>query len=99
MKKFFFLFALAVMAACNQTPVNELTITGTINNPSDSMVEVFYYKDMIANKTEKVEATLDENNSFSVTLPLDEARNSFLSANPGAPSGLPGPWFFGECLV
>lgn len=79
MKKFFFLFALAVMAACNQTPVNELTITGTINNPSDSMVEVFYYKDMIANKTEKVEATLDENNSFSVTLPLDEAKFVFVS--------------------
>ncbi|MEE4176561.1 MAG: TlpA disulfide reductase family protein [Bacteroides sp.] len=79
MKKFFFLMAIAILAACQQVPVNEITITGTVNNPTDTMVEVFYYKDMVANQTEKVEVTLDENNQFSATLPLTEGKYIFIS--------------------
>lgn len=71
--------AVAFTAACNQNPVNEVTITGTVSNPTNDKVEVFYYKDMVANQTEKVEALLDENNQFSATLPLTEGKFVFVS--------------------
>ena len=79
MKKLLFLLVVVFTASCNQSKVNEATISGTVSNPTDTIVEVFYYKDMVANQTEMVQAILDENNSFSVTLPLVEGKPVFVS--------------------
>ncbi len=79
MKKFIFLLAVAVMAACSQSPENEVRITGVIENPTAADVEVFYYKDFVTNQTEKVETGLDAGNAFEALLPLSEGRFIYVS--------------------
>ncbi|MFO7979100.1 MAG: TlpA disulfide reductase family protein [Bacteroidales bacterium] len=79
MKKLFLPFlAIILMAACAQEQPQQATISGTVENPTSETLEIFYYKDFIANTQEKVEVTLDENNSFSATLPLTEGQMVYL---------------------
>jgi len=79
MKKFMLFIAVAILAACSQPTVNEIKISGIVENPTAEKVEVFYYKDFITNETEKVEAILDENNAFTATLSIAEGNFVYVS--------------------
>ena len=71
--------AVAVLAACSKPAVNEIKISGVIENPTAEQVEVFYYKDFITNEPIKAEATLDEGNAFAATLSLTEGKFVYVS--------------------
>ncbi len=79
MKKLMLLMAVAVLAACSQTPENEVKITGVIENPTAADVEVFYYKNFITNQTEKVDVGLDASNAFEAVLPVSEGQFVYVS--------------------
>lgn len=68
-----FVSVLFVMASCKPKP-QEITISGTINNPTGQTVEVFYVKHLVGNELERVEVPLGANNAFTASLPLSEAR-------------------------
>lgn len=67
-----------VLFACGNPQSKHAVITGQIENPTGTTVEVFYYKNFITNAMEKVEVELDENNSFSANLPLTEGQFAYL---------------------
>lgn len=68
-----FVWVLFVMASCKPKP-EEITISGTINNPTGETVEVFYVKHLVGSELERVEVPLGADNAFSASLPLSEAR-------------------------
>lgn len=75
MRSLFFLLSVLVLASCERQPV---VITGQIDNPSSSEVEVFYYKNNISKETEKVIVELDEVNTFSVRMPIEGSEFVYL---------------------
>ncbi len=70
---FLFLAAVLILAACSRHEADSARITGNVENPGDTLVEVFYYTDYVTNATRSVEAELDAGNSFEAVLPMDEA--------------------------
>jgi len=79
MKKLMLLMVVAVLAACSQTPENEVKITGVIESPTAADVEVLYYKNFITNQTEKIEVSLDTGNAFDAVLPISEGQFVYVS--------------------
>ena len=73
MKKVLLILVVA-LAACSRPATGPATITGHVENPADEQVEIYYIKETVTNTREEVKATLDENNRFSASLPLDEPR-------------------------
>ncbi len=63
-----------LFAACSQEKKADfVTISGVVENPAGDEVEIFFYTDMVANNTESVKVSLDENNAFLAELPLESA--------------------------
>jgi thiol-disulfide isomerase/thioredoxin len=93
MKKILFVMAVIVLAACGSNGPRQITVSGQIENPTAETIEVFYHTNPVTNATERVEVTLDENNAFRATLPMEESnfvylrmprRNIVLYLSPGA---------------
>lgn len=93
MKKILIPLVFALLVACSQENPSTIRISGIIENPTAATLEIFYFKDFIQNNRETAEATLDENNSFSIELPVSKAefvyvsmprRNLMLYVLPGA---------------
>lgn len=62
------------VAACSQEKqADSVRISGTVENPAGDEVEIFFYTDMVANNTESVKVSLDENNAFAAELPLQQS--------------------------
>ncbi len=74
----FFLMVIA-LASCSMPDRGTVTVTGVVENPTGTEVEVFYYKDFITNSMEKVVVPLDEHNAFAATLPLKQAEFVYVS--------------------
>lgn len=74
MKKLLILIVIALsLASCKQSNVK---ITGLVHNPTSGEIEIFYYTDFIKHETESTIAGLNEENEFSLELPLD--KNTFV---------------------
>ncbi len=69
----FFFAAIMAIASCSRQEHDSSRITGSVENPGDSVVEIFYYTDYVTNSTRSAEAELDANNSFEAEIPMGEA--------------------------
>ena len=74
MNNLFFISAIIFLfAGCSGTP-REAKISGQIANATLEQVELYYIKDFVTNERESVFLDLDENGSFSGSLPLTQGQ-------------------------
>ena len=78
MKKLLFFLAAVALMACGGPEAESVRISGVVDNPTDTEVEVFYNKEYVTNSTETVRFTLDADNAFSGEIALDEPRFVYL---------------------
>jgi thiol-disulfide isomerase/thioredoxin len=78
MKKALFFLAAIALFACQGPTDDTVRISGIVDNPTDTEVEVFYYKEYVTNSMETVRFALDADNVFSGELSLDEPRFVYL---------------------
>ncbi len=73
MKKLFLILVVA-LAACGRPATGPATINGHVENPASEEVSISYVKEFVTNTQEEVVATLDENNRFTASLPMEDSR-------------------------
>jgi thiol-disulfide isomerase/thioredoxin len=78
MKKLLLILLSIIVISCNDNK-EKVRITGKVNNPISNEISVHYITDFLNYETEKILGELDENNSFSVKMPLEKSKMVFLS--------------------
>ncbi len=74
MKKTWILLLITGLFACSGPSDDMVEIRGIVNNPTDTEVEVFYYKDYMTNEPKSVTVGLGRRNSFKAQLPMSEGQ-------------------------
>jgi thiol-disulfide isomerase/thioredoxin len=74
MKKTWIILLIAGLFACSGPSADMAEISGIVNNPTDTEVEVLYYKDYLTNEMESVIVNLGRRNSFKASLPMSEGQ-------------------------
>ena len=70
------------LAACGQPTPDSAILKGQVDNPAGEEAEVSYMKEFVTNTREQMTVALDEDNNFTATIPLDEARVVRLHVQP-----------------
>jgi len=78
MRKLFYLAILVIAAACGSKTSGDFTISGTVTNLMFGEVIVSYSKNHVSKEVIETKAELDENNAFSITISLPDARIGFI---------------------
>lgn len=78
MRKLIYLAILVIAASCGSKTSGDFTITGVISNLFFDEITVYYSKNPISREVEETNAKLDENNAFSITLSIPEAKMGFI---------------------
>ncbi len=85
MRKFLFLIALAGLVSCGPVAdLNEVELTGTLDNHQDGPVELNFFRDFINNDRKVISLDLDEDNAFMAHFKVNEAVMATLTTARGS---------------
>jgi thiol-disulfide isomerase/thioredoxin len=78
MRKLVYLAILIFVASCGSKSSGDFTISGVVSNLFSDEVTLFYSKNPISKELVETSAKLDENNAFTITIPITEAKMGFI---------------------